>query len=243
MVSSYPSKRRGSLQPDERTWDPGGGTQVKIVLPSYVRAAVSTVDESDDIAMDDDDKGESRTELDSHANMPFVGSNIFILAETGKTADVNAFTPDYPSMQVPVVDAAVQYDCPYTGTTHILVIRNAVSVPSLTHNLIPPFMIRAAGVKLNDTPKIQVEDPTTEVHCLHFQEEKVKIPLLLHGIFSYFPTTKPSVETIEGCEEVLELTPDKVEPSRPRLCLQRGTHAGLGEQHGGKQVPAKDTAV
>jgi hypothetical protein len=64
----------------------------------------------------------SRTELDSHANMPVVGHNAYVISDTGKVADVSPFTPDYKSMQIKVVDAAVQYDCPYTGTSYILVL-------------------------------------------------------------------------------------------------------------------------
>ena len=71
----------------------------------------------------------SRTELDSHANMPVVGRYAYIISNSGKTAEVNAFTPDVESMKIPIVDAAVQYDCPYTGKSVILVLRNALSVP------------------------------------------------------------------------------------------------------------------
>ena len=35
---------------------------------------------------------ESRTELDSHANMPVVGKHAYIIAETGKKVDVSPFT-------------------------------------------------------------------------------------------------------------------------------------------------------
>jgi hypothetical protein len=71
---------------------------------------------------------QSKTELDSHANMPFVGRHAFIISDTGRVAKVNAFTPDYDPMQLSIVDAAIQYDCPYDGQTYILVIRNACTV-------------------------------------------------------------------------------------------------------------------
>ena len=60
---------------------------------------------------DDNDSHESvsdsRTELDSHANMPVVGRNSYILSETGKVVDVKAFSPDFETMQIPIVDATV----------------------------------------------------------------------------------------------------------------------------------------
>lgn len=112
---------------------------------------------------DDASNGTTRTELDSHANMPFVGCHAYIISETGKVADVNPFTPDYKPMQIPIVDAAVQYDCPYTGTSYILVLQNALHVPSMQNKLLPPFIMRGAGVVVSNTAKIQVDDPTTEL--------------------------------------------------------------------------------
>ena len=66
-------------------------------------------------AVGDSDSSEgSRTELDSHANMPVVGKHCFILADTGKTAEVSPYTLDYDAMDVKIVDAAVIYKCPFT---------------------------------------------------------------------------------------------------------------------------------
>ena len=73
--------------------------------------------------------------------MPVVGQHAYILSDTGKVADVNPFMPDYQAIQVPIVDAAIQYDCPYDGKSYILVIRNALYVPSMHNNLIPPFVM------------------------------------------------------------------------------------------------------
>ena len=49
-----------------------------------------------------------------------------------------------------------------------MVIRNALYVPSMQHNLIPPFMIREAGIVVNDTTKIQLDDPSADDHYIHF---------------------------------------------------------------------------
>ena len=156
--------------------------------------------------------GQSRTELDSHANMPVVGKNAYILAEHGKTISVSPFSPDYKPLDVPMVDAAVQYDCLYEGKSVILVLRNALHVPSMNHNLIPPFMMREAGIKLNEVPKIQVEDPTEDDHAILFEETGFRIPLSLWGIFSYFPTTKPTHDELVEPAEVYLLTPTRWNP-------------------------------
>ena len=104
---------------------------------------------------------ESCTKLDSHANMPVVGKHAYIIAETGKKVDVSPFTPDYKPLTVPLVDATEKYDNPYNGKTYILVLHNGLYVPSMDHNLIPPFMLRGMGVTVNDVPKIHKEDPDT----------------------------------------------------------------------------------
>ena len=155
---------------------------------------------------------DSQTELDSHANMPVVGRHVEIISDTGRVAEVNPFTPDYQSMSVRIVDAAVRYQCPFSGTTHILIVRNALSVPSMQHNLLPPFILREAGVEVNETPKIQVDDPNEEHHSIFFPQTGLRIPLSLWGIFLYFPTSKPTVEEMQSSENIYLLTPSVWNP-------------------------------
>ena len=79
---------------------------------------------------------EAHTELDSHANMPVVGKHAYIIVETGKKVDVSPSTPDYQPLTVPLVDAMVRYDNPYNGKSYILVLRNALYVPSIDNNIL-----------------------------------------------------------------------------------------------------------
>ena len=78
----------------------------------------------------------SWTELDSHANMPVIGTNAYILSKIGETVDVAPFTPDYKPISVELVDAALKYECPYSGKIKIIIIRRGLYVPSITHNLL-----------------------------------------------------------------------------------------------------------
>ena len=149
---------------------------------------------------------ESCMELDSHANTPVVGKHAYIIAETGKKVDVSPFTPDYKPLTVPLVDAMVKYDNPYNGKTYILVLRHALYVPSMEHNLIPPFMLREMGVIVNDVPKIHKEDPTVDDHVITFVETGFRIPLSLWGIFSYFRTSKPTHDDLLSPNEVYILS-------------------------------------
>ena len=200
------------MQPDSiKTWDPGRSGSLhlnKHTAERIVAAMVADVNETDD---DGKSRG-SRTELDTHANMPVVGKHSYVVCDSGRTVDVSPYTPDYPSMSLKVVDAAVQYDCPYDGATRVFIIRNAVHVPSMENNLVPPFIMREAGVKVNDMPKIQAEEPTVEHHSLYFPETSFRVPLKLWGIFSYFPSSKPSVGVLEQSKEVYTLTPDSFNP-------------------------------
>ena len=107
---------------------------------------------------------------------------------------MNAFSQEVGRIKgVPIVDAAVAYDCPIMNVTYILVARN---VPSMTHNLIPPFILREAGIMVNDTAKIHVIDPTIEDHSVFFPKVNLRISLALEGIFSYFPTRKPTTDDL-----------------------------------------------
>jgi hypothetical protein len=201
-------------------WDPGRESEdpnereqlFKIKVPYQLYTLIATASA---VNTDDDGTGHeetSRTELDSHANMPVVGRHAYIISDTGRVADVSPFTPDYSSMKIKVVDAAVQYDCQYTGTSYILVVRNALHVPSMKHNLLPPFVLRQVGMVVNDTPKIHVAEPTIDDHSLMLPETGFRIPLSLYGVFSYFATTKPTVMMMQESEEVYMLTPTNFNP-------------------------------
>ena len=76
-------------------------------------------------------------------------------------------------------------------------------------NLIPSFILREAGLELQDVPKIHVKDPNVDYHSIYVSAINLKIPLLLHGIFSYFVTKIPTDSEIEdaGCD-VFFFTPD-----------------------------------
>ena len=154
----------------------------------------------------------SRTELDSDANMPVIGRNAYILPKIGETVDVAPFTPDYKPISVELVDAALKYECPYSGEVKILIIRRWLYVSSMTHNILPPFMLREPGIHINEVLKIHVTSPTEEHHANTFQATSFRIPLTLHGTFSYFPTSKPSTQELEEPEDVYILTPKTWNP-------------------------------
>jgi hypothetical protein len=94
-------------------------------------------------------------------------------------------------MEIPLVDCAFLYECPYSGKSYILVARNVLHVPSMDHNIAPPFLLREAGVDVNDIRKIHVKNPDVSHHSIYFDGAGLRIPLALWGglFISSYATT------------------------------------------------------
>ena len=71
----------------------------------------------------------------------------------------------------------------------------------------PTIHAKGNGVTMNDVPKIHKEDPTVDDHVITFMETGFKIPLSHWGIFSYFPTSKPTHDDLLNPTEVYILSP------------------------------------
>lgn len=160
----------------------------------HVGATTSTIDENDSPI-------DPRSELDSHANMIVLGKHAFVFDNIAdRTCEVQPFDPSIGSAKhVPIVDAAIAYECPYSHKVVILLMRNA--------NLIPPFIMCEAGLIVNDTPKIHCDSPTVEDHSIYFPDANFCIPLQLNGIFSYFHTRNLSNDKVMNCDKLF-ITPD-----------------------------------
>ncbi len=89
---------------------------------------------------------------------------------------------------VKIGDVAIAYDDPISLQTYLLVMRNALLIPTMDHILIPPFLIRLAGLQVDETPKHQLVLPTINNHAIYDLESGMHIHLKLNGIFSYFTT-------------------------------------------------------
>ena len=119
----------------------------------------------------------------------------------------NPFSSDIGmTKNIPIVEGALAYDCRYTCEVYDLVVRNTLLVPSMNHNVIPPFIMRAGGLIVNDFPKIHCEDSTVDDHCVSFDSSNVQIPLQLNDAFSYFHTRLPTDRELNECDQVF-LTP------------------------------------
>ena len=140
--------------------------------------------------------------------MVVVGDQSVIFDETGLNCTVNSFTESTGALKdIPIVDAALAYECPYQAKTFILLIRNALHIREMEYNLIPPFIIREAGIKINECPKYQSESPSIEDHSMWMESANLRIPFKLNGMFSYFETRKPTIDELRECDKVF-ITPD-----------------------------------
>ena len=154
---------------------------------------------------------ESSTELDSHANMVVIGKQAVIFNYSGQYANVRSFTDEVKGItKFPIVDAVIPYDFPQSVQTYLLVVRNYLCVPSMEHNLIPPFILREAGLVLYDIPEIHCNIPSAEDHSLFDEDTGPRIPFTLDGTFSVFKSRSLKNEEINNVEdfETVFLTPD-----------------------------------
>ena len=141
--------------------------------------------------------------------MPVVGKNCLIIDKVeGRTCNALPFDPSIGiAKSIPIVDAALAYDCPFTHQTYILIIRNAMHINSLDNNLIAPFILRESGLIVSEIAKIHAEEPINSDHSIYCSDTQLRIPLGLHGIFSYFFTRRPTINEIDSCPNIF-ITPD-----------------------------------
>jgi hypothetical protein len=149
-----------------------------------------------------------QSDLDSHANMIVLGKQCFIISYSGKYIDVNAFADAVGGLtQVPIVDAAITYDCPYSHKSWLLIVRNVLYFRLMDNNLIPPFILREAGLIVNDKPEIHCAYPTVNDHTIQDLETGLFIQLNLDGIFSFFNSRRPTHDDLLYAKAVV-ITPE-----------------------------------
>ena len=89
-----------------------------------------------------------------------------------------------------------------------MIIRNALYLKEMTVTLIPPIMMRLAGIEINECPKFLAKSPSIEHHSIYFPEHQLRLPLQINGIISYLPIRCPSQSEFDNrSESILELTP------------------------------------
>ena len=163
-------------------------------ISKVILSPTSYVEESSD---------DQRTELHYPANMVVLGSHSFVFESTIRTCNDQPFTSDIDiANNVPIVDGALVHDCPYSVAVYVLVIIKALYVPSINHNLLTSFIMRACGIAINDVQQIHCEDPAVNGHIISFEHSDLKITLQLNRVFSYFhtiETTEIELHEVRSC--------------------------------------------
>ncbi len=146
------------------------------------------------VSVNDDGVLITTCELDTHADTCCFGKHTYILhQDVQNTAEVSPFLPNLGKLQkVPIVSAAVAYDCPHTLETYILVFNQSLYIEQLEHNLLCPNQMRSAGALVHDTPLqyLPANLQTPDAHTIRIRS--LSIPLRLKGVISYFHVRKPT---------------------------------------------------
>lgn len=150
---------------------------------------------------------ETRTELDSHADTCVVGNDTALLIfDYERPVRVFGYNEDVgEKAHCKTVSAVVAYDHPTSGRTYMLIINQAILIPSMKVNLLSSMQLRDNDIRVNDEPKCMVPNPTEYHHALLLppteeDEEELLIPLSIHKVTSYFATRKPTLQEFEATE-------------------------------------------
>jgi hypothetical protein len=154
------------------------------------------------------------THLDFHADTSVVGRNAIVVHDYDRPVDGCGFDPKGPvTRSLKTVTAAMAYTIPASGEVVILMVHQAVLIPSLHHKLLCPNQLRLNDVVVNEQPKFLTEEPTDSTHAIvvpgNDEDRLLLLTILLDftSITSCFPT-KPTAEEYESCARY-ELTSEE----------------------------------
>lgn len=114
---------------------------------------------------------------------------------------MSSFVDDDGSLPCVSVGCAVlPYDCPVQAITItiLMVFKNVSYIPTMKHHLMPPFILREAGIGVNEIQKKYCENPTSDDRTIWIESLNVQIPLELEGVFSHFKTQKATCDNISN---------------------------------------------
>jgi hypothetical protein len=113
-----------------------------------------------------EDSSEHTADLDGHANACVAGKNALIVHMLDKKVNASGFDPSQGKVKdLDLVSAALAYDCPTTGETIMLLVHQAVHVPSMNIDLLCPLQMRMNDVELQECPKSMDNDQMTCPIC------------------------------------------------------------------------------
>jgi hypothetical protein len=94
-------------------------------------------------------KGVNRSDLDSHDDDCVVGKEALIFNDFDRDVTVSGYDPSGETKSLRNVSAALGYVIPETGNNVLLIIHQAISLPTLDHNLLSTMQMRFHDVVVN----------------------------------------------------------------------------------------------
>ena len=95
---------------------------------------------------------EGRMEVDNHADTFVAGRNCLLMNYTERVCDVMPYSDDYEAKEgVPIVQVATGYTN-MKGERFILIVNEALWLPSMENSLMNPNQLRDYGVDVEDNP-------------------------------------------------------------------------------------------
>ena len=76
---------------------------------------------------------------------------------------------------------------------------DTIYVPSMYHNLIHPFIMRAGCITINTVPKIHCKDNIVDDHSVLFDQSDLWIQLQLNYVFSHLHARVPTEIVVHAC--------------------------------------------
>ena len=130
-----------------------------------------------------------------------------MVQDFNRPVDVTGYDPGLGTKRnLRTISGALAYDDPTSGNTVVLIIHQAIHIPTMKHNLLTPMQLRMNDIRVRDIPRFLIDTRGTEDDEHHAitipgNEETADyiIPLSLHGIISFFPTRKPSTHEFDTC--------------------------------------------
>ena len=135
------------------------------------------------------------SELDTHANTCVVGRHSFIVDRHDLVVNISGYDPiKGTANDLEVVNAEITVYNINTGESQVVIINQAVHVPTMEHNPLCLTQMCMNGAVVNGTPNILLLDPTDDDHCVILKnetfEESLRIPLSIKGVSSIFPSQR-----------------------------------------------------
>ena len=152
------------------------------------------------------DQRAGRCEMDSHADTCVAGANCTILEYTGRFATVEAYSPDYPSKEIPIATVATAYDCPTSGESYVLILNEALYFgETLSFSLLSSNQLRDNDIHVDERHPTHAPD---SIFGIYIPSISLSIPFDIKGVVAGFLTRAPTDHELESVDCHVDLTSD-----------------------------------